>query len=124
MIHERMIEVVARRFHVLGEPYRLRILQQLQPGPKTVGQIVCCLDGNQPNVSRHLQILFDAGLVGRERAGNSIYYSIADPMVFELCDLVCRSTAQRAARVQRLLSFRGSRSRTGRARVLPVRGGN
>ncbi len=63
----------------------------------TVGQIVDCLDGNQPNISKHLQILFDAGLVGRERSGNSIFYSIADPVVFKLCELVCRSTARRAA---------------------------
>jgi len=124
MIHDRMIEVVARRFQVLGEPYRLRILLQLQRGPKTVGQIVSELDGTQPNVSKHLQILFDAGLVGREREGNSIFYSIADPMVFKLCELVCRSTAQRAARVHRLASFRGPRSRTRRARVLSVKGGN
>lgn len=124
MIHDRMIEVVARRFQVLGEPCRLRILQQLQRGPKTVGQIVAELAGTQPNVSKHLQILFDAGLVGREREGNSIFYSIADPMVFKLCELVCRSTARRAARVQRIASFRGARIRTRRAGVSSIRGGN
>lgn len=122
MIHDHMIEVVARRFQVLGEPCRLRILQQLQRGPKTVGQIAGELDGTQPNISKHLQILFDAGLVGRERAGNSIFYSIADPMVFKLCELVCRSTARRAERVQRIASFRGPRSRA--AGVSSIRGGN
>ena len=124
MIHDRMIEVVARRFQVLGEPYRLRILRELQRGPKTVGQIVSELDGTQPNVSKHLQILFDAGLVEREREGNSILYSIEDPIVFKLCELVCRSAAQRAARVHRLATFTGRRTRTRQAGVLSVRGGN
>jgi DNA-binding transcriptional ArsR family regulator len=101
MIHEKMVELVARRFQVLGEPCRLRILQTLQGGAMTVNQIVVELDGNQPNISKHLQILFDAGLVGRERSGNSVLYSIADPVVFKLCELVCRSTARQAAHVQR-----------------------
>ena len=103
-MHEKMIDLVARRFQVLGEPCRLRILQALQGGAMTVSQIVDHLAGNQPNISKHLQILFDAGLVGRERSGNSIYYSIADPVVFRLCDLVCRSTARHAASLQRFAS--------------------
>ena len=101
MMHTKMIDLVARRFQVLGEPCRLRVLQALQDGPMTVNQIVDRLNGNQPNISKHLQILFDAGLVGRDRSGNSIFYSIADPVVFRLCDLVCRSTARQAALVQK-----------------------
>jgi DNA-binding transcriptional ArsR family regulator len=101
MMHEKTIDLVARRFQVLGEPCRLRILQALQTGPMTVNQIVARLDGNQPNISKHLQILFDSGLVGRKRSGNSILYSIADPVVFKLCQLVCHSTARRAAYVQK-----------------------
>jgi DNA-binding transcriptional ArsR family regulator len=101
MIHGKMIDLVARRFQILGEPYRLRILQALEERPMTVNQIVDALEGNQPNVSKHLQILFDAGLVGRERSGNSVLYSIADPVVFKLCELVCRSTARQASHVQK-----------------------
>ncbi|MGO8793244.1 MAG: ArsR/SmtB family transcription factor [Candidatus Sulfotelmatobacter sp.] len=97
MMHDKIIDLVARQFQILGDPCRLRILQALQSGAMTVSQIVEQLDGNQPNISKHLQILFDAGLVGRERSGNSIFYSIADPVVFRLCELVCRSTARRAA---------------------------
>ncbi|MGB7602688.1 MAG: metalloregulator ArsR/SmtB family transcription factor [Candidatus Sulfotelmatobacter sp.] len=101
IIHEKMIALVARRFQILGEPCRLRILHTLQGGPRTVNQIVSELDGNQPNISKHLQILFDAGLVERERSGNSVLYCIADPAVFKLCELVCRSTAHQAARVHK-----------------------
>jgi DNA-binding transcriptional ArsR family regulator len=111
MIHEKMVELVARRFQVLGEPCRIRILQALQSGPRTVNDIVGDLDGNQPNISKHLQILFDAGLVGRERSGNSVFYSVADPVVFKLCELVCRSTARRAAHLQQYAA--GTRRRSG-----------
>lgn len=109
MIHKKMLELVARRFQVLGEPCRLRILQTLQGGAMTVNQIVGELNGNQPNVSKHLQILFDAGVVGRERSGNSVFYNIADPVVFRLCELVCRSTARQAAHVQRYAAVTSSR---------------
>jgi DNA-binding transcriptional ArsR family regulator len=95
---DKMMDLVARRFRTLGEPYRLRILQKLESGEKTVGELVGELDGNQPNVSKHLQILHDAGLVSRRRVGTSIFYAISDPMVFKLCELVCRSTAQRSQR--------------------------
>jgi DNA-binding transcriptional ArsR family regulator len=101
MIHSKMIELVARRFQILGEPCRLRILQVLEERPMTVNQIVDTLEGNQPNISKHLQILFDAGLVGRERSGNNVLYSIADPVVFKLCELVCRSAARQASHLQK-----------------------
>ncbi len=91
-----MMDLIARRFRTLGEPYRLRILQALEAGEQTVGELVGTLDGNQPNVSKHLQILYSSGLVGRRRSGTSIRYSISDPMVFRLCDLVCRSEAKRS----------------------------
>jgi DNA-binding transcriptional ArsR family regulator len=97
MIHGKMIEVVARRFQVLGEPCRLRILQLLQKRRLTVNEIVEALGGSQPNISKHLQILFDTGLVGRKRSANSVFYRIADPLVFQLCALACRSTARQAS---------------------------
>ena len=92
---EEMIDLVARRFRLLSEPVRLKILQVLEPGELSVNAMTETLRGNQPNVSRHLSALFDGGLVHRRRDGNLIYYSIADPMVFELCDLVCKSTQER-----------------------------
>ena len=90
-LSDPMIELVARRFRMLGEPQRLRMLQLLEKGERPVGEIVEALEANQSNISKHLQALYDAGLVSRRRDGNSIYYSIADPIVFKLCDLVCRS---------------------------------
>ncbi len=95
---EKMLDLVARRFRTLGEPYRLRILQELEAGERSVGDLVAALDGNQPNVSKHLQILSDAGLIDRRREGTSIFYAISDPIVFKLCALVCSSETEKSRR--------------------------
>lgn len=100
---EALIEDVAMRFRALSEPVRLRILQQLQEGERSVNEVTQTLGAGQSNVSRHLQALFDAGLVARRREGNTVYYGIADPMIFELCHLVCDSARRDAkARLTRL----------------------
>ena len=66
---DEMLNRVASRFRTLREPYRLRMLQVLMRGAMTVGEVVYALDGNQPNVSRHLQILYGADVVRRRREG-------------------------------------------------------
>jgi DNA-binding transcriptional ArsR family regulator len=108
---DNMLALVARRFRTLGEPYRLRILQELGAGEKSVGELVAGLDGNQPNVSKHLQILFDAGLISRRREGTSIFYAISDPTVFKLCALVCSSEAERSRREFEELAAPASRGK-------------
>lgn len=93
-----MVELVAQRFRMLGEPFRLRLLQQLESGEKTVNELVTAIDGNQSNVSKHLALLHDAGLVERRREGTFVVYAISDPLVFKLCDLVCRSETRKSKR--------------------------
>jgi DNA-binding transcriptional ArsR family regulator len=94
MLNEAMTELVAKRFRVLSEPMRLRILQTLQSGEKPVIDIVVLLQSSQPNISKHLKALSQEGLVARRRDGTNICYSIADPVVFKLCNLICRSAAR------------------------------
>jgi DNA-binding transcriptional ArsR family regulator len=94
-LSDKMLELVAHRFRMLGDPTRLRILQSLESGSQSVNEITDALDGNQPNISKHLQALSDARLVGRARDGNRMIYSIVDPVVFELCALVCHSAAEK-----------------------------
>jgi DNA-binding transcriptional ArsR family regulator len=91
-----MIDLVARRFRSLGEPTRLRILQFLEAGERSVNDIQESVGSTQSNVSRHLAALYEAGMVARRREGNLVLYSIADPMVFELCALVCGSAVRKA----------------------------
>jgi ArsR family transcriptional regulator len=83
------LELVAERFRVLAEPLRLRLLQRLQHGECSVGELAELLQTTQPNASKHLKLLFGAGLVARRQDKNTVYYSLADPTVFELCELVC-----------------------------------
>lgn len=92
------LRAVAGMFAVLAEPTRLAILQELQAGPLPVGVLAERLDAKQANVSKQLGILFDAGLVDRRRLGNMVEYAIADPLVFELCELVCGKLKREAER--------------------------
>lgn len=94
MLNDTMTELVAKRFRALGEPMRLRILQALEDGEKPVGEIVDLLEASQPNISKHLKALCQEGLVNRRREGLNVCYSIADPMVFKLCALICHSAVQ------------------------------
>lgn len=101
--------MVAARFRILGEPIRIRLLQELQGGERTVGELVAAVGSTQPNVSKHLRILQEAGTVGRRQEGNSVYCFIADRSVFALCELVCGSIRDRAAATARLVGVaRGS----------------
>jgi DNA-binding transcriptional ArsR family regulator len=94
MLNDTMTELVAKRFRALGEPMRLRILQVLEGGEKPVGEIVDLLEASQPNISKHLKALSQEGLVNRRREGLKVCYSIADPMVFQMCALICHSAVQ------------------------------
>lgn len=89
------IDAVAERFRVLSEPIRLRLLQELREGEKTVTELTRELHISQPNASKHLRILHDAGIIRREQKGNSVYCSIADESIFELCEVVCDSLGAR-----------------------------
>ena len=70
------MEAAARMLGALAEPTRLRILEQLRPGERTVGSLVGALGVCQPGVSRHLRILRDAGFVGVRAEGQKRLYSL------------------------------------------------
>lgn len=95
-LSDRSLELVARRFHYLGEPFRLRILQSLSHSEKTVSQMVEELGASQSNVSKHLQLLLEGGLVSRRKSGITANYSIANPGINELLELAYRTTAAKA----------------------------
>ncbi|WP_404425532.1 ArsR/SmtB family transcription factor [Nibricoccus sp. IMCC34717] len=94
----KAIEQIARRFGVLSEPMRLRLLQALFDGERNVTELVEATGGTQANVSRHLQTLLHAHIVSRRRQGLQVFYTIADPSIFKLCELVCGSIEKAHAR--------------------------
>jgi DNA-binding transcriptional ArsR family regulator len=85
---------VADRFRLLGDPTRLRLIDMLRDGERTVGSLAKDLGCTQANTSKQLALLADAGLLFRRREGLRCYYAIADPAVFEICDTVCASVLQ------------------------------
>ena len=88
------LEQVAAYFQALAEPTRLQILNLLREGERNVGDIAQLTGFTAANVSRHLALLAERGLVARDARGTSVWYRIADPSIYELCDLVCGSIAR------------------------------
>jgi DNA-binding transcriptional ArsR family regulator len=88
---EDLVDLIARRFRVIGEPMRIRLLDRLRGGEASVNELAAALGASQQNVSKHLGMLTDVGIVGRRKEGNHVYYRIVDEGVFALCDQVCGS---------------------------------
>jgi DNA-binding transcriptional ArsR family regulator len=84
-----LVELVAARFKALGEPARLRILQALRAGEKTVSDLMRDTGLSQANTSRHLQMLHGLGFVERRKEGLYVLYRLADQSVIYLCDVMC-----------------------------------
>ena len=83
---------------------RIRILDQLRDGPMTVNELTDALGATQQNVSKHIGVLAQAGIVGREKDGTRVRCFIADETVFELCEIVCGGMRASIAELDGLLS--------------------
>lgn len=95
------LEQVAAYFQTLSEPTRLQILNFLRQGEHNVGELAQLCGYTSANVSRHLAMLTQRGLVARESRGTSVYYRIADESVYALCDLVCGNIVRQLERTAR-----------------------
>ena len=89
------LQQVAAYFQTLSEPTRLQILNYLREGERSVGELAKLCGYTAANVSRHLAMLAQHGMVERESRGTSVYYRIADEKIYALCDLVCGNIARR-----------------------------
>ncbi|YAI82981.1 MAG: ArsR/SmtB family transcription factor [cyanobacterium endosymbiont of Rhopalodia sterrenbergii] len=88
-----VLAMIADFFKVLSEVSRLQIVCTLKRGKKNVSEIIEITGLGQANVSKHLKLLTQAGIVTRTQQGVNVVYAIANPLVFSLCDLVCNSIA-------------------------------
>ncbi len=102
-LSDPLVELVAQRFRVLGEPMRIRILDHLRDGSATVTELRAALGISQQNASKHLGVLHSAGIVSRTKEGTSVRYAIADESVFALCEQVCGGLRSRLAEFQQIL---------------------
>jgi DNA-binding transcriptional ArsR family regulator len=100
---EPLVDLLAQRFRVLGEPMRIKLLDHLREGAASVGELQDALGASQQNLSKHLGILHAAGMVSRTKQGNRTLYAISDPSVFELCDQVCGGLRRQVAELDAIL---------------------
>ncbi|HEY8777789.1 MAG TPA: metalloregulator ArsR/SmtB family transcription factor [Gaiellaceae bacterium] len=99
-----LAELIARRFRVLGDPLRVRILDLLRDQELSVNALADELGAGQQNISKHLAVLAEAGMLARCKDGTHVYYRIADEGVFALCEQVCGSLQQQLATLNALVS--------------------
>ncbi len=101
---EAVVEQVANYFRVLGEPMRLRLLNVLRDGERCVQELVDETQTSQANVSKHLKVMLQAGILAKRTQGTQAFYRVTDDLIFELCNLVCDRLASRIE--QQALHFR------------------
>ncbi len=94
-LDDRALEQVAEFFRAFSVPLRLKILNALRGGERNVGELTEELASSQANISKHLAVLAQSGLVARTLRGTSAYYQIIDPRIFQLCDIACGQIGQR-----------------------------
>ncbi|HZU17446.1 MAG TPA: metalloregulator ArsR/SmtB family transcription factor [Candidatus Dormibacteraeota bacterium] len=98
VVPDALLEEVARRFALLGDPTRLRLLRALhEAGETPAGELAARAGVGRENASKHLARLAEAGLVTRRRQGATVLYRIADQSLLQMCELVCGSVRERAA---------------------------
>jgi DNA-binding transcriptional ArsR family regulator len=90
-----VLEAVADYFKIFSETSRLQILQCLRNGPMNVMELGEETGLGQANLSKHLKVMTQAGILTRQPKGTSAYYEIVDPLVFEFCELACAQIGDR-----------------------------
>ena len=108
---DQLVELIAQRFRLLGEPTRIKLLDALRAGPATATELQAATGLSQQNASKHLGMLVDSGMVSRVKDGNRAYFSIADESLFELCEQVCGSLRRQIAQLDALLQTEGEPAR-------------
>ncbi len=84
-----VFESAAELFRAMAAPMRLKIISALCNGEKKVSELLAMIDTTQPNMSQHLNTLYQAGVLGRRREGVSVYYFIANEKVVHMCRTIC-----------------------------------
>jgi DNA-binding transcriptional ArsR family regulator len=103
-----LVELIADRFRALSEPTRIKLLDRLRDGEATVLELTALTGTTQQNVSKHLGVLQQAGIVARRKEGNYAYYRIVDEGVYSLCETVCGSLREQVEAVRQLVTEVGA----------------
>jgi DNA-binding transcriptional ArsR family regulator len=103
-LSDELAELIARRFKLLGEPMRIKLLDRLRAGEASVQELSQAVGTTQQNVSKHLGALAEAGVLARRKQGNFVYYRVVDDGIWQLCNDVCGSVERRLNELQGLLA--------------------
>ena len=90
-LSDEVVELIARRFRVMADPTRIKLLDRLRAGEASVQELTESVGSTQQNVSKHLGVLADAGIVARRKDRNFTRYRVIDEGIFRLCEDVCGS---------------------------------
>jgi DNA-binding transcriptional ArsR family regulator len=90
---DQVFEQAADLFRVMSAPLRLKIISSLCNSEKNVGQLLSEIATTQPNMSQHLNMLYQAGVLGKRRDGVQIFYRIVDDRAARMCRAVCMQIA-------------------------------
>ena len=101
---DEVAELIARRFRLLAEPTRIKLLDRLHEGEASVQELADAVGTTQQNVLKHLGALADAGVLGRRKQGNFVFYRVVDDDIWKLCEDVCGSVERRLGELQDLLA--------------------
>ncbi len=104
---DALVDLIARRFRVIGEPMRIKLLDRLRDGEATVQELTEAVGASQQNVSKHLGVLHDAGIVARRKDRTQVHYRVVDEGVFALCETVCGSVQRQVAELNAILEGAG-----------------
>ena len=116
-IPDEFLDMMAEKFRMLADSTRLAILRALMQSERNVTQVVEETGRSQANVSKHLKMLAEAGLVSRRKEGLQVFYKLDDPLVERLCKLVCETIVEEArgemARQKKLLDgWKGQKTKS------------
>ena len=92
---DQVFEMAAEVFRVMSAPMRLKIINCLCDGEKNVSYLLTQVDTTQPNMSQHLNTLYQAGILGKRREGVQIFYRIIDQRIVSICEAVCHEIARK-----------------------------
>ncbi len=101
---DELAELIAARFKLLAEPMRIKLLDRLRDSEASVQELAATVGTTQQNVSKHLGALAAAGVVGRRKEGNFVYYRVVDDSIWQLCHDVCGSVERRLGELQDILA--------------------
>ncbi|HEX2912392.1 MAG TPA: metalloregulator ArsR/SmtB family transcription factor [Chloroflexia bacterium] len=103
-INKEIYKMQAEICRTLADPVRLEILEALKDGERTVGELVDLTELRQANVSQHLAVMRQAGLVATRRQATTIYYSLAYPLITEACKITRQILMEQLAQNSQLLN--------------------